>query len=217
MATIALLAWCLVAPASAQSVPLPPRVLFDVGGTLIGGGALGTTDATYLTPTGQSLTLFSTSQSWSAGAGITGHLQVRLKPRVALELSGTWTRPEIRSKITGDFEGAADTTALQPVSQFLTNGGVVVSFARHGAWTPFARGAVGWLRHLSSDQTLYQDGLSVELGGGVTYVWRPTPGHLRPYGLRADVWANLRRGGLELAQASRIIAPGFSAEFIFKL
>jgi len=204
-------------PAAAQPAPLPPRVLIDVGGTVLGGGTLGSTDATYLTPTGQSVTLFSTSQSWSAGPGIIGHLQIRVKPRVALELSGSWTRPEMRSKITGDFESAADTTAASTVSQFLTSGGLVISFTPHGKWTPFARGAVSWLRHLSSDQTLYQDGLSAELGGGVRYAWKEKRGHVKPYGLRADVWISARSGGLDFAQKSRVIAPGFSAAFIFKL
>jgi hypothetical protein len=203
-------------PAAAQQAP-PPRVLIDVGGTVLGGGALGSTDATYITPTGQSTTLFSTSQSWSAGAGLIAHLQVRVKPRVDLELTGSWTRPEIRSKITGDFEGAADTTAASTVDQFLTSGGLVVSFARHGKWTPFARGAVSWLRHLSNDQTLYQDGISAELGGGIRYAWKEKRGHVKPYGLRADVWISARSGGLDLAQKSRVIAPGFSAALIFKL
>lgn len=207
----------LAAPAAAQTRPVPPRILIDVGGTMLGGGALGSTDATYLTPTGESFTLFSTSQSWSAGAGIIGHLQVRVAPRVALELSGSWTRPEIRSKITGDFEGAADTTATAAVSQFLTNGGLVVSFKTRGKWTPFARGAVSWLRHLSDDETLYQDGISAELGGGIRYAWKEKRGHVKPYGLRADVWISARSGGLELAQKSWVIAPGFSAAFIFKL
>ncbi len=208
--------WC-AAPVSAQVAPLPPRVLLDVGGTVLGGGALGSTDATYVTATGAPFTLFSTSQSWSTGVGATAHLQVRLKPRVAVELSGSWTRPDIRSKITGDFEGAADTTATSAVSQFLTSGGLVVSFRPRGKWTPFARGAVSWLRHLSNDETLYQDGLSADLGGGLRYAWREKRGHVRPYGVRADVWINVRSGGLELAHQSRVIAPGFSAAFIFKL
>jgi len=203
--------------AAAQSAAVPPRVLVDVGGTVLGGGSLGSTDATYTTPAGTSFTLFSTSQSWGAGRGVIGHVLVRVTPRVAFELSGSWTRPDIRAKITGDFEGAADTTATQPVSQFLTSAGLVVSFAPHGKWMPFARGAVSWMRHLSSDQTLYEDGAAADLGGGVKYVWTEKRGHVRPYGLRADVWMNVRAGGIKLAPRSRVIAPGFSASLIFKL
>ena len=205
------------APALAQSAAVPPRVLLDVGGAWIGGGALGTTDATYMTAAGESFTLFSTSQSWSAGAGLIGHLQVRVAPRVALELSGSWTRPDLRAQISADVEGAADTTATSTVSQFITSGGVVFSLKPRGKWTPFARGAVGWLRHLSNDETLYQDGVSADLGGGVTYAWREKSGHLRPYGLRADVWMNVRSGGLDFAEKSRVITSGLSAAFIFKL
>ena len=213
MGAVAVCLWA--APAAGQA--RAPRVLVDVGGAIVGGGSLGSVDATYVTPAGTPMTLFSTSQSWSRGAGLTAHLQVRVKPRLALELSGSWTRPEMQSRITSDFEGADDTTAVQTVSQFVTNGGVVFSFKTRGAWTPFARGAVGWLRHLSSDQTLYRDGLSAELGGGVRYAWREKRGHVRPYGLRADAWLNVRGGGLALARESRVISPGFSAAFIFKL
>ncbi len=204
-------------PAAAQSASAPPRVLLDVGGTLLGGGSLGSTDATYTTPTGASFTLFSTAQSWGSGAGVTAHLLIRVKPRVAFEVSGSWTRPELRARISGDFEGAADTTATETVSQFLTGAGVVVSLTPRGKWTPFARGAVSWMRHLSSDQTLYADGVAADLGGGVRYAWKNARGHVKPYGLRADVWMSVRSGGMALAQRSRIIAPGFSASLIFKL
>ena len=73
------------------------------------------------------------------------------------------------------------------------------------------------MRHLSNDQTLYQDGIAADLGGGVKYAWKEKRGHVKPYGLRADVWMNLRAGGIKLAQKSRVIAPGFSASLIFKL
>lgn len=208
---------CVAAPALAQTTPVQPRVLLDLGGAWIGGGSLGSTDATYTTPSGQSFTLFSTSQSWSGGAGVIAHVQVRLTPRIALEAAESWTRPEIRASISGDFEGAANTTATSTVSQFITSGGIVISMKPRGKWTPFLRGTVGWLRHLSNDETFYQDGVSYDIGAGVKYAWRQKSGHVKPYGLRADVWLNVRSGGLELAQKSKVMAPGFSAAFIFKL
>ena len=206
---------CASVPAEAQNTP--PRVLFDIGATVLGGGSLGSADAVYTTPSGGAFTLFSTSQSWSAGAGVVGHLQIRLTPRVQLEVSESWTRPEIRSSITGDFEGAANTVATQTVHQFMTSGGLVLSFAPRGRFRPFARGAVSWMRHLSNDQTLYRDGVAADIGGGVVYAWADRNGHIKPYGLRADVFVNVRSGGLDLAKKSRVIAPGFSASFIFKL
>ena len=214
LAAVLVAGFCVV-PAQAQT--LAPRVLIDVGGAVIGGGGLGSADATYLTPGGTPLTLFSTSQSWSSGAGVIGHLMVRVKPRVAVELSGSWTRPALRTAITGDFEGIANTVASQTVSQFLTNGGVVVSFRPRGRWTPFARGAVGWLRQLSNDQTLYDDGVSADIGGGVRYAWTEKRGHVKPYGLRGDVWMNVRTGGITVAARSRVIAPGMSIALMFKL
>jgi len=73
------------------------------------------------------------------------------------------------------------------------------------------------MRQLAGDQSHYEDGVSVDLGGGVAYAWREKRGHFTPYGLRADAWLGLRTGGLELDRRSRVIAPGFSAALIFKL
>lgn len=204
----------LARPASAQTAP---RVLIDAGAAAVGGGSLGSTDASYITPAGTPFTLFSSSQSWSMGAGVIGHLLVRVAPRVQVEVAGSWTAPQLRSKITSDFENIPETTASQTLSQFLTTGGVVVSIRPRGPWTPFVRGAAGWMRHLSRDQTLYQDGVTVDLGGGVRYAWREKRGHVKPYGVRADVWLNVRRGGIEAAPRSRLITPALSVAFIFKM
>lgn len=206
----------VAAPLYAQVAP-PPRLLLDVGGTWTGGGSLGTTDANYITPTGTTMTLFSTTQSVSGGAGLGGHLRVRLTPRVAFEASGSWSRPQLRSRITGDFEGADAVTATQTYSEFLAGGGLVLSFHQQGRWRPFARGAVSWMRQLSGDQSHYHDGYRADLGGGMQFVWREKRGHIKPYGLRADVWIGVKHGGLELDQKSRIVSPGFSASLIFKL
>lgn len=202
------------APAFAQTAA--PRVLLDIGAAMVGGGKAGSVDAVYTSPTGNTVPLFSTSQSWGPGAGAIVHLQIRLKSRLALELSGDFTRPEARASITGDFEAADNVTAIQRVSQFRTNAGLVLSFQQRGKWTPFVRGTIGWLRHLSNDQTLYQDGVTADLGGGVLYTWRQKSGHFKPYGIRADVFVNARNGGLELGPKSRIIAPGGALSFIFK-
>lgn len=206
---------CVASTASAQT-PVP-RVLVDIGATVVGGGALGSTDAVYMTPSGAAYTLFSTSQSWSSGAGFVGHVQIRLSPRVQLEIGESWTRPTMESSITNDVEGAASTVATQTVHQFLTSAGVTVSMPQRGRFRPFGRATLSWLRQLSDDQTLFRSGLAGEFGGGGVYLLADVPGHFKAYGLRADVFVNVRSGGLELAQKSRVIAPGISASFIFKL
>ena len=81
---------------------------------------------------------------------------------------------------------------------------------------PFARVAVSWLRHLSDDQTLYMDGVAGDLGGGVQYVWRPTPGHLKVYGLRLDAWVSVRDGGLVLARRQRLATPAAAMTLMVK-
>ena len=97
--------------------------------------------------------------------------------------------------------------------------GVAISLSSRtpGGQPPFARGAVSWLRHLSHDQTLYQDGIALDLGGGVDYVWRTKGGHVKPYGLRADVFMNMRSGGIDAAAKSRVIAPAIGLSLIFRM
>lgn len=209
----------LGAPVSAQTMtqPASPRVTIDVGAAFIGGGTLGSSDATYASATGTPVTLFSTSQSVKGGAGLIGRLEIRLAGTVALELGGSWTRPKLQSKISSDFEGAENTTATQTISQFLAGGGLVKSFASHGRVTPFVRGTASWMRQLAGDQSLYKDGVSVDLGGGVRYARQSPNGHFKPYGLRADVWMSLRTGGIEIDTKHRLFSPGVSASLIFKL
>lgn len=210
-----------LAPAAmGQTVTQPgtsPRATLDIGAIYVGGGSLGTSDATYLSSTGTPVTLFSTAQSIKGGPGVVGHLNISIAQGVALELSGSWSRPVLQSKITGDTEGAESTTATQTISQFLAGGGLVKSFAAHGRVTPFVRAAASWMRQLSGDQSFYKDGVSVDLGAGVRYSRAQVKGHFKPYGLRADVWMNLRSGGIELDTKPRILSPGVSASLIFKL
>ncbi|TAK17201.1 MAG: hypothetical protein EPO35_03625 [Acidobacteria bacterium] len=201
-------------PAFAQS---PPRLLLDVGAVVVGAAGAGSATANYTAPDGSPVPLFSLSKSVAPAIGVNTHLQIRLTPRVALEVTGEWTRPNLRTKLSGDADGADNVTATQPVHRFVLGGGAVVRLKPFGKWHTFTRASVGWLRELSDDLTLYQDGWVVQAGGGANYQWQEKRGHLRPYAIRTDLWLDIRQGGLKFSTKPRLFAPAFSAALILKL
>ena len=200
-------------PAFAQS---PPRLLVDVGAVVVGAAGAGNTTANYTAPDGSQVPLFSLAKSVGPAIGVNSHLQIRLTPRVAFEVTGEWTRPNLRTKLSGDAE-ADDVTARQPIHRFVLGGGAVVRLKPFGNWHTFARGSVGWLRELSDDLTLWQDGWVVQAGGGANYQWKEQRGHFRPYAIRTDFWLDIRHGGLKFSSKPRLFAPAFSAALILKL
>jgi hypothetical protein len=202
------------APCYAQS---PARMLFDVGAVFVGGASAGTSTATYTAPDGSLVPQFSLDKSIGPAIGVNSHLSIRVSSRAALEINALWARPELRTRLAGDTDGADNATATQSVDRFVVGGGASIRLKEFGRWRTFARASVGWLRELSSDQSLYQDGWNAQAGGGANFVWKEKRGHFRPYGIRTEVWVDIRHGGLTFAEKSRIIAPACSAAMIFKL
>jgi hypothetical protein len=229
------LAMCLAAaaPALAQtpaaagagaSAPLTRHWSFDLGVVWLGPAGAGTFDATYTTPTGNPATQFSLDKSIGQGLGGSARLARQLSPRVSAEVTGSWLRPEFRTRLSDDVDDAADATARQRVDRFTVVGGATIAITRGARWQTFARGGAGWLRELSDDQTLYADGLVLQAGGGAMLAFgRARAGQATaatrrgPAGLRFDVWLDVRRGGLEFAERRYVLAPAASVAFVLKL
>ena len=95
---------CLAWPAAVAAQT--PRVVADAGAVWIGGGRAGSVDATYTRADGTAYPLFTMSRRQSGGAGVGGHLLVRLTSRVWLEASGSVTAPTLRVELTRDGEAA---------------------------------------------------------------------------------------------------------------
>ncbi len=208
LAALAMLAFASAAPA---------QVLFDVGAVVMGGANAGTSTATYIAPDGSLVPQFTLDKSIGAAAGVNGHLSFRFTSRAALELSARWARAEFRTKLGGDTDSAESTTATQSVDRFVVGGGALVDLKQFGRWHTFARASVGWLRELSDDRSLYEDGWVAEIGGGANFRWKEKRGHFRPYGIRTDVWLETRQGGLSFTGKSRLWSPALAVAMIFKL
>jgi len=201
-----------------QVRPAPPRadrgIDVAVAGAWTGGTSFGSSDANLQAPDGSSLTLFKTSSELGAGGGLELHLGFRLNGRLMVEATGTWSRAELRTDVTSDFEGASPVTATNRVSRYTLEGSALWTVLARGRARWFVRGGVGWLREIDETTVLTEDGTIANLGGGVKYWWRQHGrGVFGNVGLRAEARASFRSGGMALdpqkrSHVSPVIAGG---------
>ncbi|MFI5177233.1 MAG: hypothetical protein ACHQO8_01630 [Vicinamibacterales bacterium] len=208
--------------AAAQTRPAgaPPSgdrgIELTIGGAGIGGTSFGSSDANLQAPDGSVLTLFTTSSELGAGGGVEAHLGVRLTKKLGVEASGTWSRADLRTSITSDFEGASPVTATNRVSRFTLEGSALWTVLARGRARWFVRGGVGWLRELDETKVLIEDGTIATVGGGVKYWWRQHGrGLLGNMGVRAEARASFRSAGIALDQKQSRVSPVIAGGVIF--
>lgn len=177
------------------------KIEFALGAAVSGASTAGATRAELLDSAGNRITLFEATHRTTPGVGVDAGLLYRLRPRVALELSGSWTGPDLETKIRGDVEGAADTTLSLGMHRFSAEAAVVRHFGRRGAVEPYVRAGGGWFRELTTDRALVDDGVGAHVGGGLKYWLRES------VALRADVRVVLRRGGIAQGDTGTRWAP----------
>ena len=218
MVLIAFVAGIVCTEASAQTPATSHRPEVDLGLVWAGGGSLGSTDANLSTPTGSSQPLFSTNNELGASAGVEAHLAFRLTGRLGAEVSASWLRADLRSRVTADFEGADPVTSTLATSRVVLEGSGLWYFARRGRIEPFVRGGAGWFRELTSDNVLSSDGVVANAGAGMKYWWRERGrGFLRRLGLRSELRLVMRSGGLSLGTKRRVVAPAATVSAIIGL
>ncbi len=192
-----------------------PKSELTVGATLSGPSSAGTTRAELLGSAGNRVALFEGRQRTTSAVGVAGAVSYRLRPRLALELSGGWTRPNFESKISDDFERADDATLTLGMHRFTVELAAVRHFGRRGALEPYARFGAGWIRELTRDRALVDDGVAAHIGGGLKYWLREgRRGWLGHVALRGDVRVSVRRGGISLGDAGTRWSPDVSAGLI---
>lgn len=197
--------------ASAQT----PRVEVTLGGVVAGPASTGDVNATLIDSGGNALTLFKSSNRVTTGMGAEAQVAVRIRQRLFVELSGTWVPTHMETRVTSDLEGAAPIAARLGVHQFTVEGSLQYVFARRGRWDPFVRGGAGWLRELTTDRAVVENGFGANLGGGIKYWVRESrPGLFGRLALRAEVRLVARRGGLAFGDAGTRLAPMFAAGLV---
>jgi len=181
----------------------PRRIEISAGFVRMGHASSGTRDANETTGAGGSFRLFSTSSELTAASGFGARVAVSLVRRIDVEVSGSYSRPDLTTHIGSDVESSnAPIDATVRVQQFSVGGAALwyLHAPRLGTRTTlFLRGGAGLERHLEDGGKRIVDGPSVEAGGGVKYLLASRPrGWWRGIGVRGDVFALVRSAAVML-------------------
>jgi hypothetical protein len=204
--------------AGAQAL-VPGRVEAGIGGHWIGAALFGERRATLTTSSGGPFTLFDTENDLTPVAGLEGRAALRIVRALELEASVTYGRADLRTRITSDVEGIPDVTVTAAIRQFSVGGALVAYLSGLAAGSraiPFVTGGVSHLRHLHEGRTLVETGRLYHVGGGVSLllVSRAGAPRLKAAGIRADVRAVLRTGGVAPDQDVRTAPAAGASLFV---
>jgi hypothetical protein len=142
---------------------------------------------------------------------------VNLSRRVGIEARFGHTRPELRTSVAEDAEGAPALTIVERIDQYAIDGGVVfrIDEWRLAGLAPFVTAGAGYLRQLHTGQTLVEQGHSYYLGGGVRRAFLARDRHLvKAAGVRADVRLDLLSGGVSFDHQLTMHAAVSGALFV---
>jgi hypothetical protein len=210
-AAILLALAALTVDASAQGTAGPPplrRLEISGGIGLLGGTSFGEAAAAIransTTPT--PYRLFTTDSSVGQAAMFEVRVGTSVTRRFGVEGRLTMSRPELRSSIAADVEGAPGLTVTERIDQYVIDGAVIVLFdeASVGGLVPFASAGAGYLRQLHEGVAIADAGRAYHVGGGVKHVFfSRVRGGARAAGVRADARVYFLTGGLELDDGTR--------------
>ena len=211
-------AWASQPAAALAQAPQDERGRFEIaaGPVWTGRASFGSQAATETTVAGGRFDLFSTTTEFAATAGVDGELAVRLTRSLDVVGSVSYSRPELRTSISGDAEGASPTTASESIQRLTVEGGVRWHFPRWavGNHVPFVSAGAGYLRDVHEGSTLVAPGQTLSAGGGMRFRLTSGEGTLKAAGLRAEARVVVRRKGAgpERLQPS----PALAASVFFR-
>ena len=199
----------LSAPVSgfAQNADPPVHPLeIAIGVGVAGGNTVAAADANLRTRDATDYRLFRTSTRFAASRLTEARIGFALTRRYAVEARLGFCQPELRTTVTGDVEGAPDTTLAERADQYVVGGALIVTLdaIRIGAIVPFASAGAGYLRQLHEGLTLIEEGTVYHVGGGVKRSLTVRDrGLIKGAGLRGDLRLDLFAGGVVLDSAPR--------------
>lgn len=211
--------WCVACvvllgtnPAAAQEAPAlrAHRVVLEGGVVWSGSYGVGDRDARLRSnavgSTPPPFTWFSTSSKVGSVASATARVGVTLTPTLTVEGGGVFGMPRVAVTITGDAETTRQDLEGEQLRQYLLDAAVVWHLpVRLGPRVrPFVVGGAGYLRQLHEERTLVETGQVYYAGLGARYWIRGGSGTARSLGLRGDLHANLRRGGIDFEDKARV-------------
>jgi hypothetical protein len=110
--------------------PSVPRWDLSVGSGFFGGSGLGSANADLRGRSDEPFELFATTSRIGASFPLEVRLGYRLSPRFALEMRGSWSRPELQTSIADDVEGVPALTVAENVDVYMLDLGLVMTFNR---------------------------------------------------------------------------------------
>src|SRR5262245_42055714 len=144
--------------AAAQTAPaLPGRLELAAGVRWTGDATIGAVRATETTPNGGRFQLFTTDSSLGAAVGLESSVAVRLTRSLDAEASVTFGAPDLRTRVSGDAEGAPGFTATESMKELTVEGSLLLHLTRMRLGPqaiPYLSGGAGFLRDLHEGDTL---------------------------------------------------------------
>lgn len=211
------------AGAQAQEAPTlrAHRVVLDGGVTWSGEYPIGDTQAQLRgnAPGAPApFTLFTASSDVRRAQGVTVRVGFTLTPSVMVEAGGAFSRPRVGVAIAQDTEAGAQQIAGERLKQYFFDGALVWHLPQRlgPRVRPFVVGGGGYLRQLHEERTLVETGQIYYGGVGARYWIRGGSGTTRSMGLRGDLRANVRRGGVDFENKARVF-PTASLHFFVGL
>ena len=159
--------------------------------------------------------LFQSDPSLTTAFGVHARVGVYVSPRIAIEGGVQYSRPKIEVRLSGDFEDADTTTATEDVTSYLFTGSVLYHFGRATSQLrPFVIAGGGHIRDVHAENSVVDTGGEFHAGAG--FKWWLTKGRGSKIGLRADVLASVRNGGIGTEDGRRVVpTAAFSLAYLF--
>jgi hypothetical protein len=219
-ATLALLHGALAASAFAQARPAYRGDRFEAsfGGIWIGGAGLGSSEANLrannLTPT--PFRLFTAEIRTASAPGFDARFGYWLTSSIGIDGGFVRVRPELRTRISGDSEGAAALTVTEPLDQYFIDARLIWLLRRFrvGGTVPFVSGGAGYLRQLHEGRTLVETGQVYHAGGGIRRQLLTDVGWLGSIGARIDGRFYVLVDGVQLEDRPRTHAAFSGSLFV---
>jgi hypothetical protein len=149
-----------------------------------------------------------------ASTALEARLGVRHTSVLNVEAAFYIDEADLETRLTSDVENIPDFTARESVSQAVFEAGIAAHFQRWalGAAIPFIGGGAGFIRQLHENDYIAETGAVYYVGGGMTAVLRQTTGLVKVLGVRGDVRATVRSGGVAFDDAATV-APALGISF----
>lgn len=191
-----------ITSAAAQTRPPgPPRMHVAVASGVVSGAGLGASDADLRGRNAEPVRLFTTSSRVAASVPLEVRIGYERSPRYALEVRAAYGRPELRTAIADDAEGAPEVTVAERVHQYTLDGGVLIPLGQlrtAGSFLSVGAG-YGWVVH--EGFALLEHGVIFRGGGGLRYpLTTRSRWFVRGMGIRGDAALIVMTGGASLGE-----------------